>query len=557
MNLLSDWKESEGFDSIFDKYVKDTGIKQQDGMSSESYARLKSGDSYRSQMNKLYLVKMENINPDDSVNYKNSIFEPKTLVDLCKMNNGAQIYDVEDFLYCKNVHYPINRLITLRRFGSPVTDNIYDSFNQQHADIARLVTFFDHNTNKLEDILTFSYGLKWRQMTSEFETAQMEGDQSGFSGHMKRIMEYIDPKLSQNTLRGQNKLNYDPKSDGNKIFGPVDSIAETNYRDVGLEFQKDFDLTFEYELRSINGVTPEFAMKDLLSNILATTYNDAKFWGGARYYVGERPSQFYKDFQWMNPDSIDEIFSKSFNSLKSFTGEFISKSGGALNAVKQIFRNGLAMGIGKLLDGLGRPSIPVMNSLLSGEPTGSWHLTIGNPDNPIMCIGNLLLDNVEISFPTDSLSYGDFPTKMKVQIKLKSGMPKDRAGIEMMFNQGRSRMYYQPDKVIYSKNKTGVKSNGAKTILSDQKVDEMINLEGNKIYSFMVESSKFVEKSVTDFINSNETAKKIVTETTSGIKTGIKTVDKYGTMSTQAVDGVINTKLKKTKHEDNAYVKNI
>jgi hypothetical protein len=96
-------------------------------------------------------------------------------------------------------------------------------------------------------------------------------------------MSFVDPVLAQNTLRGENKLNYDPKHDQNKVYGPVDSITSTNIRDVGFDYNQEFDLVFEYELRSYGGRTPEFAMKDVIANILATTYNNGKFWPGSRY----------------------------------------------------------------------------------------------------------------------------------------------------------------------------------------------------------------------------------------------------------------------------------
>ena len=106
-------------------------------------------------------------------------------------------------------------------------------------------------------------------------------------------------------------------------------------------------------------------------------------------------------------------------------------------------------------------------------------------------MNNLLLDNVEVSFPTDSLSYGDFPTKLKVTVKLKAGMPKDRAGIEMMFNHGRSRMYFQPE-VVYSGRK-GVKSNGTIQSFERDVVDLSVNAGiniGTNVYSFMVNSPR-------------------------------------------------------------------
>ena len=155
--------------------------------------------------------------------------------------------------------------------------------------------------------------------------------------------------------------------------------------------------------------------------------------------------------QFMNPDSMDEFLSGAYNALKSAMGAFATK-GSAIAQLKNVMNNGLMIGLGKILDNVGRPSILVMNSLLSGEPTGFWHLTIGNPVNPIMCIGNLILTGVDFKFPTDSLSYGDFPTKLQINVKLKPGQPKDKAGIETMFNMGKQRMYYNPTSVTRSKN---------------------------------------------------------------------------------------------------------
>ena len=73
-----------------------------------------------------------------------------------------------------------------------------------------------------------------------------------------------------------------------------------------------------------------------------------------------------------------------------------------------------------------------------------------------MCVGNLIIDDVEFNFPTDALSYGDFPTKMQVKVKLKPGMSRDRAGIEMQFNMGKHRIYYAPNEVNVNNNKNQV-----------------------------------------------------------------------------------------------------
>lgn len=420
-------------------------------------AALFRGQYYNSTINKIHFIRLENGIPGMEAELKDGGFDAHrkftSFVDLCQSAYGAQQYDPDDFLYCKHFGQPISHLITLRRFPTPCTDNIWDKENQNEPDIARMVTYFNQEVNKLDDILKFTYGLKWKELQSEMEQATMQGEQPGLVGNLGKIMQYVDPVMygKDGILGGENRYNMDPKYDQNKVYGPVDSIAATNIRDVGLEYNKEFELTFDYELKSINGRTPEFAMRDILANALACTFNNAKFWGGSRYWVGKRPSKYLQHFQWMNSGDMDKVldgFRIGINDiLTNIAGIAKGLMGGktsALATLKSIFTGAAHIAMGKLLDKIGRPGIPMMNSLLSGEPTGFWHVTIGNPQNPTLCIGNLIITGVDVNFPTDNLSFLEFPTKMQIVVKLKPGMPKDRAGIEMMFNAGKSRMYYTP-----------------------------------------------------------------------------------------------------------------
>ncbi len=431
---------------------------------------VKAGDKRLSRLNRLHVIKLEGTPANDfeisSSTYIDN-YVPKTAADLCTTVKGMVMYDIEDFLYCKWLGVPINRLITLRRFPVPCIDNIFtlkrkakwkdkdgkmqtdDEKTNDVGDIARMVTYMTAETNKMEDILSLSYALKWKQLTSDMEQASMFGEQSGLSGWSKSVGAVLDSTTNSNYLSGRSTggpmASYDPKQDQNRVYGPVDSISETHIRDVGLEFSKEFEITFDYELRSINGRTPEYAMKDILANVLACTFNNGKFWPGSRYWVGERPSPWAKKLQWMNSGIIDTVLSGMMGTLKGIMKQFGSKES-SLGLLKKMVKGGFALAMGKLLDGLGRPGIPVMSSLLSAAPVGNWHLMIGNPHRPIMSIGNLILTGTDIKFPTDAFGFGDFPTKMQVIVKLKPGMPKDKAQIEGMFNHGKGKMYWQPTK---------------------------------------------------------------------------------------------------------------
>jgi hypothetical protein len=83
-------------------------------------------------------------------------------------------------------------------------------------------------------------------------------------------------------------------------------------------------------------------------------------------------------------------------------------------------------------------------AFLSGSPTGMWHLTVGNPLNPIAMIGNLILDKSTYKF-VGPLGKDDFPTQLEVEVNLKSGRDRDKGDIENMFNAGRGRLYQVPE----------------------------------------------------------------------------------------------------------------
>lgn len=90
------------------------------------------------------------------------------------------------------------------------------------------------------------------------------------------------------------------------------------------------------------------------------------------------------------------------------------------------------------------PSISGMKSLLSGEPTGCWHLTVGNPLNPILVCGNLICNKMTVDFG-DELGPDDFPMELKVTYTIEHAMARDKAAIQSMFNRGGGKIYKLPD----------------------------------------------------------------------------------------------------------------
>lgn len=409
---------------------------------------------------------------EESFSTKN-LYLNATAEDLIDMPRGASMYSIDDFLYVKNYgKLPVNRMITLRRFAYPVFDDIFSKRSQSEPDIARLIGYSDQEINKLSEILSFSCGLKWKFLESASESGHMEGNQNGVDGIVGKVLKYVDPKFGKEALAGH-AINVDPQHDNNRVYGPVDSINSVHIRDVGLKFDQKMELTFEYEMRSINGVNQKTAFIDILSNIILMCTNDAKFWGGARYWVGVQPSKYMKDLKALSPKNFNDFMTKGAEEMKSLFSTMSTKSN-AKETLKNIANNAMNLALGKILDTLGRPGIPVMNSLLTGNPVGPWHITVGNPNNPIFCAGDLIMDDAQISFG-DELGYDDFPTTIKVVITLMHPKGKGRAEIESMFNAGKGRVYMKPKELNDAKVKFAVKSKHSPKTASSKAGENNIN----------------------------------------------------------------------------------
>ena len=398
-------------------------------------------------------------------------------------------YSPSDFLYSKYYKkIPVNHLVTLRRFPTPIPDNIYnlgvriapsssaengtgnDIAAQERVDSTQVagvtaVTYMGETAgNKLDDLLKMSFGLKYKQLTGEMESIDT-GDQGG--GYTKQpfynkigsvgraIADVGKGQTAGSKFRAQNgagsstadRLN---STYANFVLGPVNVVNETMIRDMGLKFTNDIKLSFEYELRSLSFVNPKIAMIDIISNMLTMTTNNAQFFGGGHRYYG---SAGFVASAFGNPSllkagdfggymgSIAKDVNKGVSNVfgdgnGGFSGESILKGG--LKAGKQMLGNALGKMLQDMMGSTG--GTQATKAFISGEPTGDWHITIGNPLNPIAMMGNMICDNSTMTLGK-GLGYDDFPMEVKFEIDLKHGKPRDKGDIENMFNAGQGRIY--------------------------------------------------------------------------------------------------------------------
>lgn len=403
-------------------------------------------------------------------------------------------YRIQDFIYNKYFRMiPANYLITLRRYGMPCTDapftlaypeDVHKDLNGRAAlvPMATATTYMSEVAgNKMDDILKFTWGMNFTEKTSEIQTissgtpgatgfglgekwhnmVQAGGNgnrnlgtafRAGFAMSGVNFLASTNLTPAQSVIANQ-MANVDPWAKYTKYTqGPVDVIMKTKIRDQGLNFTQDFGLKFEYELKSLQYVNPKIAMLDIIGNMITMSTNSGTFWGGAtRYYgngggYGKQPGDLAAfargDYAGYAKSLVDHVT----NQVKSVNGGgWPQDLSDWINLAKNIFTGGLQNMIGSLINGnLGKMGFTQpANALLNDEPTGYWHVTIGNPLNPIAMMGNMVCTDMEMTMG-EGLGYDDFPVNVAFSCKISHGKPRDAAGIEAIFNAGKGRYMHTP-----------------------------------------------------------------------------------------------------------------
>ena len=276
--------------------------------------------------------------------------------------------------------------------------------------------------------------------------------------------------------------------DQHRIYEPQNTIWDTHKYEGKLVFNQDITLTFRYTLRSYSNINPKSAFLDLIGNIMAVTYRRGSFWGGESKIYGPQGNNSvyetankiadnaFKELGGIWNNFIDGNF--SLGDLTGWLGNVSDLAGGLIkkatdtakvvvngtenstseqnknyNEVKDNAKNVLKKGTemakqygwanalrGMFMNQLGRPAMYAFNSLLTGEAVGPWHLTIGNPRNPIMSMGNMIMIGSEVQ-QSGPLGIDDFPTELKVTVQLKHGRPRDSVEIQKMYTRGTTAIY--------------------------------------------------------------------------------------------------------------------
>lgn len=338
----------------------------------------------------------------------------------------------------------------------------------------------------------------------------------------------------------------------NRILGPVNRISKVLKRKAGLEFSQSFKLKCEYVARPIGGVNAKAAILDIMANCMEMCSADAIWWGGGQKFMvtpqvypfkgmngsnnmmdalykgkifgpegavqlalsGVKNFSVNSSFEWSNiTQKLSSVFSQTVGAvgsmLQSISSTLFGETSGltkmlktATNAlstseeqaagtdkVQNFLTNVNKMWEDRVVQQSVQPNITSLRSILTGEPTGNWHLTVGNPLNPAMVCGNLVCKSGSFSW-SDEMGPDDFPLGLTVEFTIEHAMPRDKASIQSMFNRGGGKIYNLPDYIratsdyestvdaFTGANNTDLSANGAWMTPKFMRPEQIVDLNG-------------------------------------------------------------------------------
>jgi hypothetical protein len=264
----------------------------------------------------------------------------------------------------------------------------------------------------------------------------------------------------------------------NQIQGPVNVKKDFLIRDRGLSTaaqDANWVIIFEYKTDSYFGMSQKRVALDIIANMLALTYSDGEWLQSLNVYYKKLGLALAPTEQallesafvsgGLNPDKLLAAFTEI---AKTRAGSILKLAGKLAPALAKTATNVVVGTAKSVLSGdfkvnpyenMSTEEKGAMEAALNVEitkaladsfpafvqqranvpnmPTGNWHLTIGNPMNPIMRIGDVIVRSCQLEFG-EELGPEDFPIDLKFTVTLSPTRPRDSADIRQTFNLGRT-----------------------------------------------------------------------------------------------------------------------
>jgi hypothetical protein len=410
-----------------------------------------------------------------------------------------------DFAYLKDLGvYPNNRLIVARRFTSPVEDDLINqgvSKASATSPMATLISWVPDN----QEFFNVSFGEKWDDAETSFESilndASSNRDLLSGDNEGKALGSFLAQGVNMIPLRGWSeglqyaifrKLGLTDRDSNDLPTGNPNLIRSAQARSIapktgqfeGVKATITVKMTVEYEIKFISGVDPTAVYYDIIANALNFGTSNSKFmfnkdalssdkfasflnrlgsgdptlmWQALQEFVDALTSAL-REIKQAIVEKLASVFKTDRESSaantpeKDANGKTIEKTpddkGSAASAIANSLVDILASVVAGVVGKYKIRLVGVLNSL-TGAPSTPWHVTIGNPRRPIFSSGDMLVDNVSVTFGK-LLGYNDLPSSVKIEIELKNARALGKQEIFKKLNCGKARRYTEIRKDINS-----------------------------------------------------------------------------------------------------------
>jgi len=382
-----------------------------------------------------------------------------------------------DFVYLRNLGvYPNNRLVVIRRFPSPVEDDL------TNVSISPIATVLSYAKDTGDSLFDFSFGEAWqvknktadplKELTEIFNNifqkaigqnapGEVEGQVTGIAKRLPiggvaealqtSVMNYLlGDRNPDGTFSNGTNFQYNNIPQGNPNF-----MAESAFRNINsIASDVKYNIVTEYELKFIPGVDPTIVYMDIIQNILRLVGSESVFYisqtGGAKI------NQFFNEYgkgNWVGAIGIVvESITDAVGRLAEQVGKAISSvakaategfsAGGSAGAKDAVLQEGIKAIAAISETSLARYRIDFARIIpaASGAPSAPWHITIGNPKNPIFSSGDMVIQNAKVKMG-NTLGFNDLPTKIEVSFEIESARNLGIQEIFSKFNTGGGRQY--------------------------------------------------------------------------------------------------------------------
>ena len=395
--------------------------------------------------------------------HTNDIYDVRTqsIIDWSKTSlKNVQLKEA-DFAYLRFLGvYPNNRLIVCRKFGAPVGNDL----SAATAPVSTIVTWREPGV----DFFDMSFGEEWVASEASFKKVlddignqfrlqgQGEGAAGGFGitplpGFTEIWQRQIMKSIGLIDEKGASAI---PSGNPNLVKEAMmrKTIADDEVGS-GLNCTISVKVVAEYEQKFIGGLDPTKAFYDIIGNIVKFGTQDSLFFLNGGGAAGAKATAFITKMKNNPGQAIVDLIKGAVDALKAIIPKLLDALGLGKKpddddeepkepdgtTILTGFINSLLSVISGIVKKFEVRIFGIINAL-TGQPSGTYHVTIGNPKRPLFCSGDMIVKEVNIKFG-ETLAFNDLPSRITAEFTMTNTRPLGLQEIMARFAQGQGRSY--------------------------------------------------------------------------------------------------------------------